>query len=162
MRFLRVFSSIGIDNDLGGARCITRPPVNKGPNFLKEELSLEHYEEAIVQFLDASCFALPMRSRSAQPRDLRERNREKTTNASSNTIATPWLQRILSLFFLLKIYEFRERTAAISYSFSLSPSLSLSSSLSLSLFLSSSYYIILDYPNILKNVRWDGGLSLVS
>lgn len=36
-------------------------------------------------------------SKSAQPRDLSEKKREKTTNASSNTIATPWLQRILFL-----------------------------------------------------------------
>lgn len=35
--------------------------VNEGPNFLEIELSLEHYEEAVVQFLDASCLALPVR-----------------------------------------------------------------------------------------------------
>lgn len=50
-------------------------------------------------------------SKSAQPRDLSDRNREKTTNASSNTIATPWLQRILLLFLSFEIRAFREMTA---------------------------------------------------
>lgn len=38
-------------------------------------------------------------SKSAQPRDFSDKKREKTTNASSNTIATPWLQCILFLDF---------------------------------------------------------------
>lgn len=53
-------------------------------------------------------------SKSAQPRDLSDRNREKTTNASSNTIATPWLQRILLLFLSFEIRAFREMTARCS------------------------------------------------
>lgn len=43
--------------------------VNKGPTFLNGELSLEHHEEAVVQFLDASCLALPVRfQQCATPR----------------------------------------------------------------------------------------------
>lgn len=35
--------------------------VNEGPTCFKGEQSLEHHEKAVVQFLDAGCFALPMR-----------------------------------------------------------------------------------------------------
>ncbi|CAL7950689.1 unnamed protein product [Xylocopa violacea] len=35
--------------------------LNERPAFLDEELSLEHHKEAVVQFLDASCFTLPVR-----------------------------------------------------------------------------------------------------
>lgn len=54
-------------------------------------------------------------SKSAQPRDLSDKKREKTTNASSNTIATPWLQCILFLLDMI-LYLFYHDTRTKDFS----------------------------------------------
>ena len=64
----------------------------------EEQLSLEHYEEAVVQFLDASCLALPVRFQEcATPRLERQKPRkddERVLEYHRHTLAATHLVTI--------------------------------------------------------------------
>lgn len=79
---------------LGKTRCIRRSAV-----VLRAQITLSQNmtKKLLYNFLMPVVSRCRCVSKSAQPRDLSDKKREKTTNASSNIIATPWLQRILSL-----------------------------------------------------------------